>query len=434
MHRIIAITALLIFLTATPAMADRTVVGTGDPTMDVRNVQAAVKEGGQILLRGRFNFGQDGRVNITKSVRILGERDGSGDPKTRITGGFWTFYSPLPVKDAPPASTGPIIAIHDIHFDGAKGTPLHFPLVGGLDVRGCLVTDVAPQEINITWNDGETLLFQAGIVVGNRLDSPKRRIKRAATGTLTVADNRFFMETAKPDRTAGYGIMADWTWGADLKLTGNIIHRASRNGIEALDNTLGPKGEGSIAIDRNRIITAEEGIPYPHKYGPNGIVAGWYFSTTGGVEFSKNNRITLNGNRIEGRGDLSTGMLLYSNDVVATCNDIIMAGGSQARGIVQTGSRGFFANNRVRGEARYAIWCHPFEALKASANTFAWTDLNDFTGVKGQVLLAGTVNVIIGRVPALVDKGKGNRVVETKPCALPEADPEGDAWEPVSTQ
>lgn len=323
------------------------------------------------------------------------------------------------------------MAVHNIHFQGAKGTPLHFPYVGGLDVRGCTISEVKPQTINQKWADGDTLDFQAGIVVGNRLDSPQKRIKRAVMGTIKIEDNRFYMENNKPDRIAGFGVMLAWTWNAHVSISKNIVFKASRNGIEVLDNVLGPKGEGSITIDGNRITTPNEGIPYPHKYGPNGIVAGWYYDTSGGANFSQNNRVSMTGNRIEARGENSTGMLLYANDMVVTCNDIILGGGAGARGIVQTGSRGFFANNRVRGEGRYALYCHPFEALKGETNTFAWSDFNDFIPIKGEVFLGGNVNVIIGRTPSLVDKGLGNRIVEAKPCALPEIDPEGESWEPV---
>lgn len=423
---------LAVIILALPARAKEvTVIGTGQPGKDISNVQAAVDKGGSILLKGNFNFGPDGRVKIRKDVRITGETDSVGEPATTISGGFWTFYSPLPVKGAPPAEKGPIVAVRFIRFHGAKGTPLHFPFVAGLDIRGCTVTKVAPQQIGVKWAEGDTLPFQAGVVVGNRLDHPKQRLKKAATGTIKIENNRFFMENDKPDSTAGYGILIDWTWGAEISVKGNIISRTSRNGIEILDNVLDAKGRGSISIEGNRIASADEGIAYPHKYGPNGIVAGWYFDTRGGADFSRNNRISITGNRIEGRGESSTGILLYANDMVVTCNDVIMGSGTTARGIVQTGSRGFFANNRIRGEARYAIYCHPFESLVATANTFAWTDLNDFTGIKGQILLSGSVNVVIGGVSSLVDKGKGNRVVETKPCALPEVDPEGESWEPV---
>lgn len=421
----------LLILTCPALAAETMVTGTGKPAQDIPNVQAAVNKGGLVMLRGDFNFGSDGRVKITKDVRIKGEADSVGEPKTTITGGFWTFYGPLPVKGAPPADKGPIVSIHNLRFDGAKGTPMHFPHVGGLDVRGCTVTDVIPQQVDIPWSGGDTLRFQAGIVVGNRIDHTKGRLKRAVTGTIRIEDNRFHMENSQPESTAGFGVLADWTWGAEITIARNIILRPSRNGIEVLDNIRSDKGQGFIEITDNRITTDEEGIPHPHKYGPNGIVAGWYFDTSGGANYAQNNRITITGNRIEGRGENSTGILLYTNDVVVACNDVVMSSGTNARGIVQTGSRGFFANNRVRGEARYALYCYPFEALKATANTFAWNDVTDFTGIKGQILLGGTLNVLVGHAPSFIDKGKGNRHVDIPPCSLPEVDPEGDSWEPV---
>ena len=415
-------------LTPTTSFAQRTVTGVGDPGQDVKNVQEAVDAGGTVTLSGRFDFGRDGRVSIRKNVAILGEVDELGHPATTIEGGFWTLYAPLPVKGAPPAKNGSIIAVRNIVFRGAKGTPLHFPHTGGLTVENCVVEQVQPQEIDVQWTEGDTLLFQAGLVVGNRLDHPSNRIKRAARGTVRVIENRFEMENDEPDMTAGYGVMVNWTEGSDILIRDNLVDRASRNGVEVFDNALGAKGRGEIRIEDNRIITADEGIAYPHKYGPNGIAAGWYFSTVGGTQFSRNNRMVISGNRIECHGDASTGLLLHANDIVAACNDIVMAGGSESRGIVQTGSRGYFVNNRVRGEARFAIWSHPFEALTATANTFAWTDLDEFTGIRGQILTAGNLNLVLGDIRVLIDKGDGNRQVELRPCALSETDVETSPW------
>ena len=36
------------------------------------------------------------RVLITKDVKIFGEKDNKGNPLTKIIGGVWSFYSPLP--------------------------------------------------------------------------------------------------------------------------------------------------------------------------------------------------------------------------------------------------------------------------------------------------------------------------------------------------
>ncbi|WP_319581587.1 right-handed parallel beta-helix repeat-containing protein [uncultured Pseudodesulfovibrio sp.] len=424
MHRVF-FSLILVLLLAVPAFADGAVVtGTGDPAMDVANVQAALDKGGTVQLRGRFDFGEDGRVKITKNVRILGRMDGSGEPQTTITGGDWTFYSPLPVDTAPPGKDGPIIVVRSLRFDGATGTPLHFPYVGGLEIGDCVVTNVIPKNTAITWSQGDSLPFQAGIVIGNRLVHPKGGLKGAVTGTVLIENNRLEMINDHPEETAGYGVLADWTTGAEMTIRNNEIHRTSRNGIEVLDNELDAKAKGFIRIESNRIATDDEGIAYPNKFGPNGIVCGWYFDTKGGADFSRNSRAVITGNSIEARGEESIGLLLYANDIVATCNDIIMGGGRSARGVVQTGSRGFFANNRVRGRANYALFCYPFEALTATANTFAWTELGLFTGFKGQVLLGGRVNVVVGTVPSLIDHGQGNRVVDCQPCALPEADPD----------
>src|SRR5690242_18803991 len=39
-----------------PAAADRVLVGSGDPAIDVPAVQAAVDRGGHVMLRGHFSF------------------------------------------------------------------------------------------------------------------------------------------------------------------------------------------------------------------------------------------------------------------------------------------------------------------------------------------------------------------------------------------
>ncbi|WP_243545198.1 right-handed parallel beta-helix repeat-containing protein [Pseudodesulfovibrio tunisiensis] len=429
--RFFPIILVLLVLSAQTALADAMLTGTGDPARDVAAVQAAVRDGGTIRLKGTFDFGQEGRVSITRDVRLIGVRDSRGEPGAVIRGGFWSLYSPLPVKGAPPAKRGPLIAVHSIRFEHAKGTPLHFPNIGGLDLRDCIVRSIRPQTLKVTWKDGDSMLFQAGVVVGNRLDYRKDMLKRAASGTIRIEDNRFEMETPEPHMTAGRGVMIMWTWGADIAIRNNIINHASRNGVEVLDNTLDSKGRGSIEITGNRIMTEDDGFLHPNSFGSNGITAGWFTDTSGGADFSRNSRASVTGNRIEARGSNSTGILLYANDPVVVCNDIILGGGSASHGIIQTGSRGFFANNRVRGEGRYAFFCHPFESLRATANTFAWTDLNDFTPLQGQAYMNGAVNVLIGNVSLLTDKGKGNRVVDVPPCSLPEADPEGEAWAPL---
>ncbi len=96
------------------AEAQVTIVGQNNPTIDVQAIQKAVDQGGTINLKGTFDFGNEGRVNITKDVQIIGETNNKG-PVTKIKGGFWTLHSPLPTQ-LPPTAPGPKIAIKSIHF------------------------------------------------------------------------------------------------------------------------------------------------------------------------------------------------------------------------------------------------------------------------------------------------------------------------------
>ena len=126
------------------AEAQMTIVGQNNPSVDIQAIQKAVDQGGTVTLKGTFNFGNDGRVNITKDVKIVGETDSSGNPITKITGGFWTFHSPLPSK-LPPEVPGPKITIHGIHFDGALWTPIYLAYSSGATIAHNKMTNIRPR-------------------------------------------------------------------------------------------------------------------------------------------------------------------------------------------------------------------------------------------------------------------------------------------------
>ncbi len=432
----ISVTFIFIFIMLTPNIAQArsqcTIVGTNDPAQDVRNVQTALDKGCDVLLQGHFDFGEKGRIHIRKDTNIKGEIDSLGLPTTTITGGFWPFHSPLPVPGAPPGKKGPLIDIRNLHFKGPKGAAIHIVYASGVTIRNIDVEAVRPQELAKPWRESETLRFAAGIVVGTRLAHPDSPIRMAVTGVVSIEDNRLYMLCDRPSMTSGHGIMADRTWGTIITIKNNMVTRASRNGIEALDNDRGGNHDAAITITDNKVITDNEGISHPNMFTPNGIVAGWFMDTAGGVNTQKNIPIAVTGNRVEMRGESSTGILLFSDGVIVAGNDIIAGGGEKSLGIVQTGSRGLILNNRIRGKAQYAIFNVPFERLTASANNIAWNDLSNFTGFKGQILLHGAVNMVIGK--ALTnDKGKANMQREIPRQDLPDSSLENEDWEPVDS-
>jgi hypothetical protein len=63
------------------------VAGTGDSNLDVPAVQAAVDQGGRVVLTGHFSP----MVTVSKEVVISGRRDENGEMPT-IEGENWPFF------------------------------------------------------------------------------------------------------------------------------------------------------------------------------------------------------------------------------------------------------------------------------------------------------------------------------------------------------
>ena len=168
-----------------PAEAQITILGQNNPAVDIQAVQKAVDQGGTIILKGTFDFGDKGRVNITKDVKIVGETDNKGSHLTKIQGGFWTFHSPLP-SQLPPEVAGPKITVQNIHFDGALWGPIHLAYSSGTTITNNKIMNVRPfvatPEINL----------QVGILCGTYFVQPSEKRKYqpgAFTGFLTIGDN-----------------------------------------------------------------------------------------------------------------------------------------------------------------------------------------------------------------------------------------------------
>ena len=86
--------------------AQTVVVGTGNPDMDVKAVQAAVDQGGQVILKGQFSFNTTPTVRtatgfvgglatilVSRAVEISGTQDGE---MATIEGGTTPFYAEAP--------------------------------------------------------------------------------------------------------------------------------------------------------------------------------------------------------------------------------------------------------------------------------------------------------------------------------------------------
>jgi hypothetical protein len=410
---VLSISVLLTFFITTGLLYayDSVVLGTANAEIDVKAVQEAVDKGGTVLLKGMFNFGQKGRVNIKNDIDIIGETDITGRPMTKIMGGFWTFHSPLPSTELPLPGPGPKIKIKNIHFDGATWTPMHFPYTSGAEISGNKITNVQPYAVPMKWPGGDKMLRVAGAILGTRFAYTEKILPGAVTGHLIFANNKVDLKCTNPEITLGQGAFIIWTWGATIEVKGNTIRNVSRNAIELLDNYLDKDDRGSVLVAENNIVTPKVGIPFPTPSTPDGIVVGWFLDMSGGSDPTRNSKITVIRNFVQTNGETSLGIVSLADGTAILGNRVELKGGSKSSGITQIGSNAFIARNKIDGTGALALQALAWKDIKANGNTFAWNDVSEFKASAADFLCIGNKNTLVGTSCKADDKGKGNMML-----------------------
>jgi len=400
------------------AEAQLTVVGQNNPAIDIQAVQRAVDQGGLINLKGSFDFGNEGRVNITKDVKIIGETDSNRSPLTKVKGGFWTFHSP-PSPKSPPEVPGPKITIQRIHFDGALWTPIFLSYCSGATIAKNKITNVRPKPVDEPIFGMSGLNMQQGIICASALPPPtetRKYIPYAFTGNLIIEDNDIDLTNDVPTKTMAQGVFIIWTTGINAQIQRNTVINCARNSIEAIENFLGQNGSGMVLIKDNKIANSVEGVPVPTPQTPNGIIAGWFFDMSGGVDPQRNIKHIIVDNAIRTRGKTSCGIAAFADGIVVV-NNAILSEGTEAWPLFIASSDGYIAYNKVEGDSvNAAIMTMPWKPLKGSNNVIMDNDLKQFKSSKVDVLFAKDAcnNLFIGPACKVGDLGSNNISQMTK--------------------
>ena len=388
--------------------AQQTIIGQDNPAVDVQAVQAAVSRGGEVLLKGTFDFGEKGSVTIDKDVKIAGEKDSQGVLTTKIKGGFRTLFSPLP-SQLPPQAPGPKITIQYIHFDGTQAFPIYIAYCSGATIAGNKITNVRPF---VT----PKMNFSVGIMVGTNWIQPaatKKYQPGAVTGIISIVDNDLDMANDTPEKTFGQGIFVHWATGITLQISGNTVKNCSRNSIEAMDNYLGDDGSGSVVIRDNKVTTATVGLPFPSPLTPNGILVGWFLDGTGaGASNPKQNiKAAVKNNIVRARGETSMGMWIASNGMIIENNQIITEKQS-ATGIRINSAQCRILKNKIEGVGIAAILIAPVRALTGSNNGCEDNDVSSFKASVAEVSLLkdSKNNTVVGSGGKAKDLGIDNQI------------------------
>jgi hypothetical protein len=409
----------LTFLSVSNAAAQQTtIMGQNNPAADIQAVQKAVDQGGSILLKGAFDFGDKGRVNITKDVKIIGETDNGGKPVTKIKGGFWTFHSPLPSK-LPPVVLGPKITIQGIHFDGALWVPIHLAHSSGATISNNKITNVRPKLMDEPVFGKPGLNRQQGIACLSGYVQPietRKYIPNAITGNLIIEDNDIDLTNEVPTKTMSQGVLVFWTTGINAQIQRNTVINCARNSIEAIDNFLGKDGSGMVIIKENKIVNSVEGIPVPTPATPNGMVVGWFLDISGGLDPQRNIKYVVVNNGIRTRGKTSVGIAAFTDGIVVV-NNTILSEGTEALPLAVSSSDGYIAYNRMEGmSSRPAILIRLWKPLKGSKNVLVDNDLRQFKSSAADVVFDKDTcdNLFIGPSCKVNDLGSNNSIQVTK--------------------
>lgn len=415
------------------AFAQVVIVGQSDPAVDVPAVQAAVDQGGSVVLVGTFDFGDTGRVLLRRDVAISGEADASGTPTTTILRGDWTFFSPLP-SPMPPAQPGPVISVQSINFREPRGVAIHLAYCGGAQIRGNKVSEIRRRLFT-------TFFRRAGVLIGPRDALVTTTIfPRLVTGSLEVTDNEIDVGGSDPTTTSGLGVFINLTDGADVYVARNRVTNCTRNCLDILDNALDSAGRGRVVIENNSLITYTSGIPIPTPGTPNGIVTGFNFNPALMNDPAVVAPILVSDNYVEVHGEAfngSTGIVILARGSHVERNTIVVGSATGlGAGMLLRGVGGAVLHNRILGAGVNTIrFDAPSATFTGAIDTVAiGNNISGFAASQADYLFrAGSRgNTVVGDSGTVLDLGTDNRATGQGPVAGGVGDDVSDAVGPWS--
>lgn len=230
------------------------VVGTGNPTIDVPAVQAAVDQGGDVILKGHFSFdapptkpvaaslssgtgGQppDAEVLIANAVSIVGWREKDGG-MTTIERGTIPFYVAAP---------GQSVTIRGLRFVDPKADAIVVYAVQGLEVAAIRIEGAEPVRAQ---SQGIAVVNAGGVPNPANPGHPEN-----VSGTLRIVDNDIDMTggLSSVDNTLGITVFNVGVPGAEVDAY--VIGNRIRNVTEPAINFR--RVVGHAAIEHNVIAT-----------------------------------------------------------------------------------------------------------------------------------------------------------------------------------
>jgi hypothetical protein len=422
-RRFFAATGAVVILAGTvaaQAVQAVTVVGTGDPKLDIPAVQAAVDQGGRVVLMGHFSFdapptaaepsslllsGTAGMVLVSKAVAISGTLDDQGE-MTTIEGGTNPFYVEAP---------GARVAIRGLHFIHSKAMPIRVVAAGGLVIASIKIEGVVPDTKFVA---AILISTSPGDLPPNAGDGQPQNV----SGTLWIANNDIDLQGTAAATYLGIVIFAvgrSPDREADLYVSGNNM----RNSTERPLNIYAVGGRAYI--ERNVITTAGgAGVNVApsgdviHIVGPgsfliahNIIDCAWASGQQAGIRLMTR------------PGEPVSHAIVVDNDVNMSAPEGTVFGVTSAAIEIRGSSDGnMVLNNRIRGRANFALsvaGSTPGTADQTGVpqnTSFIMNDLEGFTSAQADLFVdaGGTKTTAMGGQGTVEDHGVGTVIVPVR--------------------
>src|SRR5215471_14283459 len=382
---------------AARAAAQTVVVGTGNPDIDVPAVQAAVDQGGEVVLKGHFSFDRSptiptapagqppATVLVSKAVAISGARGDHDDDGelTSIQAGTIPFYVEAP---------GAHVSIQGLRFIRPKKDAVLVYAVSGLVIASCKVEGAVPVDNG-----------SAGIAIETSFNPPTPMNpgkSENVSGTLFIVNNVIDVAGGTAlDFALGVTMFSVGVPGAqvDVHISGNTIRNTTERSINLYQI------DGRAHIERNVITTS--------TILGNASVA--FGRGTDVIHVTGTGSYFVAGNSVHSRWAAATGIRVQGQaaewpikGAVVVDNDVNMdapegtvfdanSAGIDVRGNAQDN---VILNNRIRGRARAAlvVAINPPSMVGATNNHFILNRLAHFEASFADVLVGpGVMNTLI---------------------------------------
>jgi len=396
---------------AVGAAAQTVVIGTGDPDTDVKAVQAAVDQGGEVMLKGHFSFnraptvptatafvGGLATVLVSKGVTISGTQNEDGERAT-IEGGTTPFYVEAP---------GARVTIQGLRFIRPKGDAIFVYAVSGLVIASCKIEGVDP--LPAIGGDGIDIATTGGIPMPTNPGKPE-----SISGTLLIADNDIDLAGGTAlDNTVGVLVFSVGVPGAEVEVY--VSRNKIRNTTEPAINFR--RADGRVYVERNMITTGS--VTSQKAPGPEAIRV-----ANIGSYLIAHNSIDCRWADAEAKGIGVFSQLadwpmerasVVDNDVNMEAPEGTVFGplsaGINIRGFAQSNVA---LNNRIRGRARAALSVDVFKGGIPDNNALVLNRFDDFEASVADVFVGDLVtNTRIVGPGTIEDHGIGT-VIEPVP-------------------